>query len=61
MFVEDLLRRFGNDNAIDNARAAATELAQRRVEREAVEIFLERHAEACREASGAPGVAVGDR
>lgn len=43
MFVEPLLRRLGSQSrAIDNARAASTELLQRRVEREAVEIFLER-------------------
>lgn len=42
MFVEHLLQRLGNQRAIDNARAASTELSQRRVEREEVELFLNR-------------------
>lgn len=42
MFVEHLVRRLGNGQAVDNARDASTDLARRRVEREAVEIFLER-------------------
>jgi CRISPR/Cas system-associated protein Csm6 len=40
MWVVRLLRRIGNEQAVDNARAASTELARLRVEREAVEIFL---------------------
>ena len=35
----------GQERAIDNARAAATELARQRVEREEVEIYLARHGE----------------
>lgn len=42
MVASHLMRRLGNQQAVDNARAASTELAQLRVEREAVEIFLER-------------------
>lgn len=42
MFWAHLLRRLGNEQAVDNARVASTALARRRVEREAVEIFLER-------------------
>jgi hypothetical protein len=41
MFVEHLLRRLGNQTAVENARLASTELSKRRVEREGVEIFLE--------------------
>lgn len=41
MSVEHLLRRLGNQAAIENARLATTELSRRRVEREDVEIFLE--------------------
>lgn len=32
-----------NDRAISNARASATELGRRRVERDDVELFLARH------------------
>ena len=32
-----------NERAIDNARASATELSRRRVERQDVELFLARH------------------
>ena len=35
-----------NQAAVDNARAASTELSRRRVEREEVELFLAEHAEA---------------
>jgi hypothetical protein len=35
----------GQERAIANARAACTALSRERVEREAVELFLERHAE----------------
>lgn len=42
MLPKHLLRRLGNEQAVDNARAASTEFARVRVEREAVEIFLER-------------------
>jgi hypothetical protein len=41
MSVQHLLRRLGNQAAIENARLATTELSRRRVEREDVEIFLE--------------------
>ena len=41
MFVKRLVQHLGNETAIDNARLASTELSQRRVEREAVEIYLE--------------------
>lgn len=37
-----LLGPFGNQGALANARLAATEMSQRRVEREEVELFLER-------------------
>lgn len=61
MFVEHLLRELGNHRAIDNARTASTELSQRRVEREAVEIFLDRlHARRPDRAAG-PGTAVADQ
>ena len=42
MFIQHLLRRLGNQQAIDNARMASTDLSRRRVEREDVELFLER-------------------
>lgn len=42
MFIRHLLRRLGNQQAIDNARLASTDLSRRRVEREGVELFLER-------------------
>lgn len=42
MFVEHLLRRLGHQTAVENARLASTELSKRRVEREEVEIFLDR-------------------
>lgn len=42
MIVDDMLRRLGNQQAIDNARVASAELSKRRVERESVEIYLER-------------------
>ena len=32
-----------NERAIDNARASATELSRRRVERQDVELFLAQH------------------
>lgn len=35
---------WNQDRAVDNARAASTALARRRVEREEVELFLEEHA-----------------
>ena len=35
----------GQGRAISNARAACTELSRARVERDEVELFLERHAE----------------
>jgi hypothetical protein len=61
MFVEALLRRLGSQSrAIDNARTASTELSQRRVEREAVEIFLDRLHARSEAASGARGTAVPD-
>jgi hypothetical protein len=37
-----LLELLGNRGAVENARAASTELSRRRVEREEVEIFLAR-------------------
>lgn len=36
-------RPWDQTRAVDNARAASTELARNRVEREEVELFLERH------------------
>jgi hypothetical protein len=43
MLVERLLLRLGDQSrALDNARLASTQLARRRVEREEVEIFLDR-------------------
>lgn len=62
MFVQALLLRLGDQTrALDNARTASTELARRRVEREKVDIFLDRlHRGAGRDpatartASGAP-------
>lgn len=42
MSIQHLLRRLGNQQAIDNARMASTDLSRRRVEREDVELFLER-------------------
>ena len=60
MLMGDLWRRLGNERAVENARLASTELSNRRVEHEAVEIFLERLA--ARRADGAtPGPAVADR
>lgn len=61
MVAKHLLRRLGNEQAVDNARAASTELAQLRVEREAVEIFLERLQARSVPAAGAsvPAVAEG--
>ena len=35
----------GQERAIANARAACTELSRARVQRDEVELFLERHAE----------------
>jgi len=40
-----LTRLVGQERALANARAAATELSQRRVEREEVELFLASHSE----------------
>ena len=37
--------RSSNDRAIDNARASATELGRLRVQRQDVELFLDRHRE----------------
>jgi hypothetical protein len=37
-------RLLGQDRAIENARAACTELSRRRVEHEEVDLFLEQHA-----------------
>lgn len=42
LFIQHLLKRLGNQQAIDNARMASTDLSRRRVEREDVELFLER-------------------
>ena len=42
LFIQHLLNRLGNQQAIDNARMASTDLSRRRVEREDVELFLER-------------------
>ncbi len=41
-FAQQVLKRVGSQQAIDNARFASTELSRRRVEREAVDLFLER-------------------
>jgi hypothetical protein len=39
------MRLWDQSRAVDNARAASTELARQRVQREEAEIFLERLAE----------------
>ncbi|MGH3333970.1 MAG: hypothetical protein ACRDPJ_21970 [Nocardioidaceae bacterium] len=42
MNLENWLRRFfSQDRAVENARAASTELARRRVEHQEAEIFLQ--------------------
>jgi len=45
MFKPWTWSRSSNDRAICNARASATELGRRRVERHDVELFLARHRE----------------
>jgi hypothetical protein len=43
MFVQNLLQRLGGQGrAVENARLASIQLARQRVEREEVEIFLDR-------------------
>jgi hypothetical protein len=42
MLIEGLLRRLGNQAAVENARVASTDLSRRRVEREAVHLYLQR-------------------
>ena len=57
MFITHLLHTIGNQTAVDNARWACRELSRQRVEREEVEIFLDRHRRA-RGISNDPGTAV---
>jgi hypothetical protein len=57
MFMNQLLRRLGNETAVDNARAASAELSRARVEREAVDLFLERLDARRRPAASAGAVA----
>ena len=40
-----LLQGLGQTRAVENARAACTDRSRERVEREEVELFLERHRE----------------
>ena len=57
MFLEQLIQGLGNRRAIDNARAASTELARRRVEREEVELYLHAHNASWQSAAARPPVA----
>ena len=61
MFVGHLLRRLGNQAAVENARLATTELSRRRVEREEVELFLLRLRAQPGRAADLLGTAVAER
>lgn len=59
LIVKNFLRALmSQDRAVDNARAAATELSGHRVVRDDVELFLEALEE--RRSSARPGVAIPD-
>lgn len=57
MFLEQLIQGLGNRRAIDNARAASTELTRLRVEREEVELYLQAHSASREPAAARPSMA----
>ena len=61
MHLLTILRRFGNQEAIHNARQASATLAQRRVESEEVNLLLAALAESRTQTAARRDAAPGDR